>query len=85
MDITLRKKYYYPRNLTVSLSVPTSSAERALSIFRANGGVLKTQWAMKLGIHPRTLYALRDDQFLKRLERGLYRLQMESSLETQTS
>jgi predicted transcriptional regulator of viral defense system len=58
----------------MSLSGPTSTAERALSIFRANGGVLKTQRAMKLGIHPRTLYALRDDQFLEQLDRGLYRV-----------
>lgn len=56
------------------LSTPTSITERALSIFRANGGVLKTQRAMKLGIHPRTLYALRDDQLLERLDRGLYRV-----------
>jgi predicted transcriptional regulator of viral defense system len=55
-------------------STPTSTVERALSIFRANGGVLKTQRAMKLGIHPRTLYALRDDQLLERLDRGLYRV-----------
>ncbi len=58
----------------MSLSGPTSTAERAPSIFRANGGVLKTQRAMKLGIHPRTLYALRDNQFLERLDRGLYRV-----------
>ncbi len=56
------------------LSTPLSTVERALSIFRANGGVLKTQSAMKLGIHPRTLYALRDDQLLERLDRGLYRV-----------
>jgi predicted transcriptional regulator of viral defense system len=29
---------------------------------------------MKLGIHPRTLYELRDDQLLERLDRGLYRV-----------
>jgi len=58
----------------VPLSTPSPTAERALSIFRANGGVLKTQRAMKLGIHPRTLYALRDDALLERLDRGLYRV-----------
>jgi predicted transcriptional regulator of viral defense system len=58
----------------VPLSVPTSAAELALSIFRANGGVLKTKSAIKLGIHPRTLYALRDDALLERLDRGLYRI-----------
>jgi hypothetical protein len=28
MGITIGKKYYYPRNLTVSLSVPTSTVEQ---------------------------------------------------------
>jgi predicted transcriptional regulator of viral defense system len=56
------------------LSGPTSTVERALNIFRANGGVLKTHKAIKLGIHPRTLYALRDDALLERLDRGLYRI-----------
>jgi predicted transcriptional regulator of viral defense system len=74
MDIILGKKYYYPRNLTMALSSSTSTSERALSIFRANGGVLKTQRAMKLGIHSRTLYALRDNGLLERLDRGLYRV-----------
>jgi hypothetical protein len=61
MNIKVGNKYYYPRNLSMPLSYKISIAERALRIFRANGGVLKTQRAMKLGIHPRTLYALRDD------------------------
>ena len=58
----------------MTLSVPTPTAERALRIFRANGGVLKTKSAIKLGIHPRTLYALRDNALLERLDRGLYRI-----------
>lgn len=58
----------------MSFSIHTSAAERALSIFKANSGVLTTRSAMKLGIHPRTLYALRDDQLLERLDRGLYRV-----------
>lgn len=56
------------------LSSPTTAAEQALSIFRAHGGVLNTQRAMQLGIHSRTLYTLRDDAILERLDRGLYRL-----------
>jgi predicted transcriptional regulator of viral defense system len=51
-----------------------NAGERALSIFKANGGVLNTEKAIKLGIHPRTLYALRDTARLDRMERGLYRL-----------
>jgi predicted transcriptional regulator of viral defense system len=56
------------------VATSTSTVERALDIFRANGGVLKTYRAIKLGIHPRTLYALRDDQLVERLDRGLYRV-----------
>jgi len=50
------------------------STERAISLFKANGGILNTAKAIKLGIHSRTLYALRDNARLERLERGLYRL-----------
>jgi predicted transcriptional regulator of viral defense system len=56
------------------LPAPISTAERALNIFRANGGVLNTKRAINLGIHPRTLYALRDNALLERLDRGLYRI-----------
>lgn len=51
-----------------------SSREAARAIFAAQGGILSTQEALDLGIHPRTLYALRDAGELERLSRGLYRL-----------
>lgn len=51
-----------------------TATDRAVSLFAANGGILNTTQAIKLGIHSRTLYALRDDAKLERLERGLYRL-----------
>jgi predicted transcriptional regulator of viral defense system len=51
-----------------------NATERAVNLFESNGGVLRTDQAIKLGIHPRTLYALRDDARLERMERGLYRL-----------
>jgi len=51
-----------------------NAGDRAMSIFQANGGILNTEKAIKLGIHPRTLYALRDTARLDRMERGLYRL-----------
>ncbi len=59
--------------MTVKLDSMNAS-DRAMSIFQANGGVLNTEKAIKLGIHPRTLYALRDSARLNRMERGLYRL-----------
>ncbi len=47
---------------------------QAIKRFREHGGVLRTGEALTLGIHPRTLYALRDADVLDRLGRGLYRL-----------
>lgn len=47
---------------------------QAVEIFRSRGGVLRTHQARKAGIHPRTLYAMRDQGILERLSRGLYRL-----------
>ena len=46
----------------------------ALDLFRQHGGTLRTAEALRLGIHPRTLYALRDSGALQQLSRGLYRL-----------
>ena len=50
------------------------SAQRAIEIFREHGGMLRTREALRLGIHPRVLYALRDSGALEELSRGLYRL-----------
>ena len=50
------------------------SHKRALDTFRKHGGILRTKDALRAGIHPRTLYALRDDGSIERLSRGLYRL-----------
>jgi len=46
----------------------------ALDLFRQHGGTLRTAEALRLGIHPRALYALRDSGALQQLSRGLYRL-----------
>lgn len=46
----------------------------AAAIFREHGGVLRTMEAVRLGVHPRTLYAMRDEGALDQLGRGLYRL-----------
>ncbi len=43
-------------------------------IFRRHGGVLRTSEAIRSGIHPRTLYAMRDAGKLECLSRGLYRI-----------
>ena len=48
--------------------------ERALAIFRSQGGILRTKEAIEAGIHPRTLYALRDEGSIEQLSRGVYRV-----------
>ena len=53
---------------------PIRGFEAARRAFRNSGGILRTGEALKQGIHPRTLYAMRDAGLLERLDRGLYRL-----------
>ena len=48
--------------------------ERAEEVFREAGGVLRTGEALRAGIHPRDLYALRDLGVLEAVSRGVYRL-----------
>jgi predicted transcriptional regulator of viral defense system len=48
--------------------------EKAKRVFRRHAGVMRTSEAIRLGVHPRTLYAMRDAGDLERLSRGLYRL-----------
>ncbi len=50
----------------------THSITRAVQIFRAHGDILRTSQAMQLGIHPRTLYSLRNNGTVQQLSRGLY-------------
>ena len=52
---------------------PTAE-ERALALFRTHPAGLRTAEALRLGVHPRTLYALRDRGTLALVDRGLYRL-----------
>ncbi|MGM0577600.1 MAG: type IV toxin-antitoxin system AbiEi family antitoxin domain-containing protein [Myxococcota bacterium] len=49
-------------------------ASRAVEAFRTHGGILRTKDVLKLGVHPRTLYRLRDEGVIERVSRGVYRL-----------
>jgi len=51
-----------------------NAAEEAIALFREHGGTLRTAKVLRLGISPRTLYALRDTGVLEPLARGLFRL-----------
>ena len=51
-----------------------TSSERAAEIIRQMGGMVRTAEAIRKGVHPRTLYALRDRGTLEQISRGVYRL-----------
>ena len=53
---------------------------RARRVFNEHGGMLRTSKALRLGIHPRSLYALRDSGEIRPVGRGLYRLAKAPSL-----
>ena len=43
-------------------------------VFRRAGGILRTAEALRTGVHPRDLYALRDAGVIEQISRGVYRL-----------
>lgn len=47
---------------------------RAAIIFENHGGILRTAQALKAGIHPKTLYTMRDSGVLEMISRGVFRL-----------
>ena len=51
-----------------------SRFERAIAVFERHGGILHTVQALRGGIHPATLYAMRDSGMLEVVSRGVYRL-----------
>jgi len=60
------------QHLSTLLSM--SAKQKAIKLFKKNQGLLRTAEAMRLGIHPRTLYLLRDEGLLEQLAKGIYRL-----------
>ena len=57
--------------MLVRLSMSFEKEKRA---FSRSGGLLRTGAALRAGIHPRTLYDMRDAGVVEELSRGLYRL-----------
>jgi predicted transcriptional regulator of viral defense system len=53
---------------------------QARRVFRKHGGMLRTSRAIRLGVHPRTLYALRDSGEIERVGRGIFRLSSRAAL-----
>ncbi|MCC5925602.1 MAG: type IV toxin-antitoxin system AbiEi family antitoxin domain-containing protein [Bacteroidetes bacterium] len=50
------------------------TSKQALDYFRTRGGMLRTSEILSAGIHPRTLYKLRDEGELIQIERGVFKL-----------
>jgi predicted transcriptional regulator of viral defense system len=48
--------------------------QAARRAFRRHGRIMRTSQAIGAGVHPRTLYAMRDAGVLQKLSRGVYRL-----------
>jgi predicted transcriptional regulator of viral defense system len=51
-----------------------SRFDRAIAIFKKHGGILRTTQVLRMGIHPSTLYDMRDAGSLEMVSRGVYRL-----------
>jgi predicted transcriptional regulator of viral defense system len=56
------------------MPAPETGLSKARRVFTKHGGMLRTAKAIRFGIHPRTLYALRDSGEIEQVVRGLYRL-----------
>lgn len=54
--------------------ISESRFDRATKIFKKQGGILRTSQALQAGIHPGTLYAMRDSGKLEVISRGVFRL-----------
>jgi predicted transcriptional regulator of viral defense system len=52
----------------------TESIKQAIEKFRKLGSTFRTRAALQAGVHPRTLYAMRESGMLEVLSRGVYRL-----------
>ncbi len=62
--------------------MPISEAglAKARQVFVHHQGMLRTSEAIRLGVHPRTLYALRDSGEIEQVSRGFYRLSEKPAL-----
>lgn len=58
----------------LSIIMSENAKRKAEEIFSKHGGMLATKEAISAGIHPRTLYAMRDEGVVEQISRGLYRL-----------
>lgn len=77
LDILERLVQNVGKNKNISTSCTMTwvdRSEKAIQIFQNAGGTLRMSEAVRLGVHRRDLYRLRDEGKLEVLQRGLYRL-----------
>jgi predicted transcriptional regulator of viral defense system len=63
------------------VKVQESRFDKAGDVFKQHGGILRTANAIRAGIHPDTLYRMRDSGILEVVSRGVYRLMENPPLE----
>lgn len=51
-----------------------SKIRNVVDLFKKRGGILRTSDVLSAGVHPRTLYKLRDMGYITQMDRGLYKL-----------
>jgi predicted transcriptional regulator of viral defense system len=51
----------------------SKAIKRAKGLFRPHSGTFRVGAAVKAGVHPRTIYTMRDKGLIERLGRGMYR------------
>src|SRR6056297_61579 len=66
--------------LSISMYTSKEKIRKALNLFKDQGGILRTSEVLSAGIHPRTLYKLRDEGYIIKLDRGVYKLNDHASL-----
>jgi predicted transcriptional regulator of viral defense system len=60
--------------MTQKMKAQGSRFDKAKAVFKQHGGILRTTNAIRSGIHPDTLYRMRDSGTLEVVSRGVYRL-----------
>lgn len=54
--------------------VSKEKIEEAIRVFKEHNGIMRTSEALDAGIYQRTLYFMRDEGYLTKLQRGVYQL-----------
>lgn len=56
------------------MNVSDQNISKAVAVFQKHKGIMRTKEVIAAGIHPRTLYFMRDEGIVAQVSRGLYEL-----------